>query len=47
MLNKKNNKSELLVNTNNGIKTTARFFSLTSSYVGSIIQAYKKKYDIR
>jgi len=34
-------------NTNNGIKTTARFFSLTSSYVGSIIQAYKKKYDIR
>lgn len=33
--------------TSKGILATSRYFGLPKSYVGSIINKYKKKHDIR
>jgi|TARA_B110000495_G_scaffold104930_1_gene90659 hypothetical protein len=49
--NAKNAKNAKIINyymrTSKGIKATAGYFGLSSSYVGSIIHKYKKKKGIR
>ena len=44
------NKNEIIsyfMRTSKGIKATAGFFNLPKSYVGKIINQYRKKYNIR